>query len=87
MWNVGDIDLCKFCNNPISPKVIIKNREKERINKENNKPLDSVDLYLKKLKQHPNIIVRTMFFIVYSVWVIFMVVISIIVYCVALIPG
>ncbi|MCT4581560.1 MAG: hypothetical protein N4A35_09100 [Flavobacteriales bacterium] len=86
-WNVGNQEFCQFCNAPISPKKIIETREEKRVKEEKEKPLDKIDLYLKRLKDHPNFFVRVLFRIVYSTWVVFMLIVSAVVYFVALTPG
>jgi hypothetical protein len=86
-WNKGEIEYCSFCNAPISPEKIIASRALEREEVESQKPLDKIDVYLKKLKEHPNFIVRILFRIIYSTWVVFMLIVSAIVYVVALTPG
>jgi hypothetical protein len=86
-WNIGDVESCQFCNAPISPKKIIETRAKERKEVEEQKPADKIDVYLKKLKEHPNFFVRILFRVVYSTWVVFMFIVSIFVYTVALLPG
>lgn len=86
-WNNGAIENCIFCDAPISPKKIIETREKERKASEANEPLGKIDIYLKGLKEHPNFFIRILFNIVYSVWVVFMLIISAVVYFVALTPG
>lgn len=86
-WNIGDHELCQFCNAPISPERIIKSREQKRVNEEKEKPLDKIDVYLKQLKEHPNFFIRMLFKVVYSTWVVFMLIVSAVVYFVALTPG
>ncbi len=86
-WNVGNQELCQFCGAPISPQKIIETREEKRVKEEKEKPLDKIDIYLKRLKGHPNLFVRILFQIVYSTWVVFMLIVSAIVYFVALTPG
>ena len=86
-WNVGKVDNCQFCNEPISPEKIIATRAEKREEVEKQKPLDKIDIYLKKLKGHPNFFVRILFQIIYSTWVVFMLLVSAIVYIVALTPG
>lgn len=86
-WNIGNIASCNFCNAPISPNNIIETRANQRVVEEEQKPLDKIDVYLKKLKNHPNIFVRIPFLIMYSTWVIFMLITSALVYIVALTPG
>lgn len=86
-WNIGDHDNCKNCGKPIKPEKIIESRADLREQKEAAKPLDKIDVQLKKLKEHPNLFVRILFKVVYSTWVIFMAIVSAIVYVVALTPG
>ena len=86
-WNVGERENCEFCNAPISPEKIISSRAQKREEVESQKPSDKIDLYLMKLKEHPNFFVRILFQVIYSTWVIFMLIISAVVYFVALTPG
>ncbi len=86
-WNIGEHENCQFCNAPISPEKIIESRAQKRQEVEEQKPLDKIDVYLKKLKEHPNFFVRILFKVIYSTWVVFMLIISAVVYFVALTPG
>jgi len=70
-WN-GAEDYCKKCNSPISIKVIeaIETVEKKRI--EAKKPEDKFDIWLNKVRHHRFFLIRFIFYIFYSVWIVFM---------------
>ena len=86
-WNRGEQEHCRSCNTLISPKKIQQKRVQKRIQEQKDKPLDKMDIYLKSLKENENIFIRIFFAILYSVWFIFMLIVSIVVYTVALTPG
>ena len=86
-WNNGVVAHCKSCNTLISPEKIKQKRLQEREQEEKEKPLDKMDVYLKSLKENDNLLIKAIFTILYSVWFIFMLIVSIVVYTVALTPG
>jgi len=70
-WNDGG-DYCVKCN------AVISMREEERIETEikkeieRNKPKDKFELFIEKYKSHPNIVLRGIFYIFYSVYMVFL---------------
>lgn len=69
-WNDGG-DYCKNCN------AVISMREEERLETEikkeieRNKPKDKIDLFIEKYKNHNNIILRGIFYLFYSIYLVF----------------
>lgn len=69
-WNDGG-DYCKKCN------AVISMEEEERLDIEvkkeieRNKPKDKIELFIEKYKNHNNLILRGIFYIFYSVYLLF----------------
>ncbi len=70
-WNKS-LDICQNCHAPISIEAIEKIENQVKQEKELKKEDDKFDLLMEKLKQHPNILVRGVFYIFYSVGLAFM---------------
>ena len=69
-WN-QDVDYCINCNAVISLKEEERIETEIKIEIERNKPKDKIDLFVEKYKNHPNLIVRGIFYIFYSVYLVF----------------
>ncbi|MDX1350054.1 MAG: PspC domain-containing protein [Putridiphycobacter sp.] len=85
-WN-GDVDHCENCNNPISIKEIerIEHIKKEEIAAQ--QPKEKLEIFIDKYKQHPFFMVRLIFFILNSIFMVFMGIGSLIAYFIAWTAG
>lgn len=70
-WN-DEIDFCTNCGSIISIKESEKIEAKEKAIIEANKPKDKIDLFVEKYKNHKFLPIRFIFYIFYSVWLVFM---------------
>ena len=70
-WNAAE-DYCKYCKSPISIKVLEQLEIKEKKRLEAKRPDDKIDILIKKFRHHPFIPFRIVFYVLYSVWLIFM---------------
>ncbi len=70
-WNQKS-DYCSFCNTPISIEVLEKIEYKKKQKIEAEKPSDKLDIWIEKLKNHPFIPLRILFYSFYSIWLILM---------------
>ena len=70
-WNT-DQDFCKKCNTTLSPEIIEVKREEEREQRRSNIPLTPLDIFLDKWKNNRFFLLRLLYKIVYTIWVIFM---------------
>ncbi len=70
-WNT-DQDFCTKCNTTLSPEIIEDAREEERENRRINTPPTPLDTFLDKWKNNRFLVIRVLYKIVYTIWVIFM---------------
>ncbi len=84
-WNT-DVDHCTNCNTLINLALIEEKVWEER-KEEEEKNKDKIDLFIEKYKKHPNILLRAMFYSVYSVWLIVMGIGSFLAYLIAWTAG
>ena len=70
-WNV-DVDYCINCNAVISMEEEARLEDEVIAEAIRNKPKSKLDLVIEKYKNHPNIIVKGIFYIFYSVYFIVM---------------
>lgn len=85
-WN-GAADYCLTCGNPISPVVLeeIKQKQQQRRAKEENP--DKFDAAMLRMKNSPNFIVKGIYYLLYSIWTIFFIVLTFCLWLVAATPG
>jgi len=70
-WNT-DVDYCSNCNAVISMEEEARLEDKIHAEKIRNAPKSKLDLFIEKYKNHPNFIVKGIFYIFYSVYFIVM---------------
>jgi len=70
-WNT-DVDYCTTCNTVISMEEEARLEDEIYAEKIRNKPKSKLDIFIEKYKNHPNIIVKGIFYIFYSVYFIVM---------------
>lgn len=85
-WN-GNVDYCTNCNHPISIVAIEKIERIEKAEIAANKPPDKLDIALEKYKNHPFFLVRWIYFVVHSIFLLFMGIGSLIAYFIAWTAG
>ena len=69
-WN-GDVDYCIKCNSVVSLEEEDRIRTAKFIEEQKNRPKDKLDLLIEKYKNHNNIIVKGIFYIFYSIYIVF----------------
>ena len=79
----GSNDNCNNCNQLLNPTVIrkIENIEQKRIF--SSKPPDNIDIFLKKFKNSRFFLIRGLYYVLFSVWLVFGVAVSFVLYMVA----
>ena len=85
-WNTN-LQYCQACNNPIDLKIIEKIETAEKKAIEAAKPKDKLEIWDEKLKKHPFIPLRILYYLFYSVWMVFMGIGSVIAYFIAWTAG
>ena len=70
-WNT-DVDYCTNCNAVISMEEEARLEDEVHRIKIENQPDSKIDKLIKKYKNHPNFIIRGIFYIFYSVYFIVM---------------
>ena len=68
-WN-NEEDYCKNCGEALSPKALDVKREKRLADEEAAKVPSKVDVYLEKAKHSKYFLVRIVYYIVYSIFMI-----------------
>lgn len=81
-WN-NDEDNCTSCGYVLNPKIIRKQEIIEEERKFSAKPPDSIDIFLQKFKNSRFFLIRWFYYILLSVWLVFGVTVSFILYMVA----
>jgi|GEM_PF-1668319 len=69
-WNI-DADYCSNCNVVISMEEEAKLEAKIEAKKNKNKPKSKFDVFIENWKNHPNLILKGVFYILYSIYFIF----------------
>ncbi|MFK8038893.1 MAG: hypothetical protein AB8B74_11420 [Crocinitomicaceae bacterium] len=85
-WNL-DVDFCANCNAAISIKAIEKIEATEKKAIADAKPKDKFDVIFEKLKHHPFFLVRWVYYILNSIFMLFMGIGSLIAYFIAWTAG
>lgn len=70
-WNEGK-DYCEKCQTALSAKAMSEERDLLRVEAEKNKPKDKLQLWIEKIKNHKNLLVRLTYNFLYSIWAIYM---------------
>ena len=86
LWN-GNVDYCEACSHPISIKVVEKIEQKQKEELAAIQPKDKLDIMAEKYKNHPFFLVRWIYFILNSIFMIFMGIGSLIAYFIAWTAG
>ncbi len=81
-WNT-DQDYCSTCNTILSPEIIEEKREEKREHRRLTTPPSSADIFLAKWKNHRFWVLRILYKIVYTVFVIFVGIASLFAYLAA----
>lgn len=85
-WN-SDVEVCNNCGNALSLKKIEEKRLEIHKKKDQFRTPNSFDLFLEKMAQHPNPVVKVVYYFLYSVWAVLMALVAGILYLVAGTPG
>lgn len=81
-WNQNQ-DNCTNCGQLLNPTIIRKKEDIEQKKAFSAKPPDKLDIYLQRFKNSRIFIVRWLYYILYSIWFVFGVTVSFILYMVA----
>ena len=81
-WNQNQ-DHCSNCNQLLNPDIIRKKEVIKQRKAFSSKPPDQLDLFLQKFKNSKLFFVRWIYYVLYSIWFVFGVTISFILYMVA----
>lgn len=85
-WN-GNQDFCTQCGKPLSPAEVRKEELKKW------KPMwvrtepTAIDLFLERIKQSRNPVVKLIYYAMYSIWVAYLAILSFFMFLVAITPG
>lgn len=85
-WNRSE-DYCTQCGETLNYMLIRKKEDAKRIELLNNRPPDSLDKFLTNFKNSKFLLVRAVYYVLYSVWFLFAVIVSSFLYVVAAGPG
>ncbi len=85
-WNGGE-DNCTNCGEILNYNIIRKQEDAKRVKEFSTRPPDGIDKFLNNFKNSKNIFVKLIYYILYSVWFIFALIIGGILYTVAAGPG
>ena len=69
-WNT-DSHYCKNCNAVISMEEEVRLETEKQAELIRNKPKTKTDVFLEKWKNHPNLILKAIYYILYSIYFIF----------------
>ncbi|MFD1553937.1 hypothetical protein DNU06_13970 [Putridiphycobacter roseus] len=85
-WNTNQ-SYCQFCNSPIDLKVIEKIETQKKDAIEAAIPKSKLEIWNERLKTHPFIPLRILYYLFYSVWIFFMGIGTLIAYFIAWAAG
>ncbi len=85
-WN-NDRDYCEKCNHLLNHEIARKIEVEIQEEKEANRELDAVDIFIHKVKNSRFLLVRGVYYLFYSIWFIYTVIVSIGVAIIAAGPG
>lgn len=86
-WDTIGSLTCPHCGYPLAPELIIKKSFEERKKKAEEKPPSSLELFLSSIKNSESLIVRIIYRVLRTVWVIYMAILSFFLWLVAISPG
>lgn len=85
-WNT-DNDFCTNCGEAISPKEVLKKEQVQKDLKAQLIPKGKVDVLLNKFKNSKNPFVKVLYVVCFSLWTIYMAIMTFFLWFVALGPG
>lgn len=86
-WNVGPVEKCKACGATLNPETRLKEDEAAREKKRLALPKTKFDELLDSIQQSENLFVRVAYVILKGVWFVYWVVLSFILWIIAVAPG
>lgn len=85
-WN-GSENNCTSCGEILNYNIIRKKEDEKRVKEFSTKPPDGIENFLNKFKNSKFFLIRWVYYILYSVWFIFALILGGILYAVAAGPG
>ncbi len=85
-WN-ANVDYCTSCNHPVSREAILKAREVVREEKSKEIPISKLDKWIGNWKKSSNPFLKYSYKIASFIWIIYMAIVSFVLWMVALGPG
>lgn len=85
-WNKAN-DFCINCGKAISPAQLNKERLIEKTEKDKQNVPTKFDLFLAKIKTNTNPFIKIVYYILASVWAVYVLILGIILYLAAATPG
>ncbi len=86
-WDRDGNVICQHCGHPLAPDLIIEKNSEERKKKAEEKPPSSLEIFLNSIKNSENILVRIIYRVLRTVWVIYMAILSFFLWLIAISPG
>jgi uncharacterized membrane protein YvbJ len=85
-WNT-DVEFCRNCGQPLTAKQLNIQYRKEIDEEDSKRPPSKIELYMAKQMKSENLLIRGVFYFLYSVWVVYMAVVGFFVYMIIGTPG
>jgi len=86
-WTDGSLTHCNYCNGLIDPSKIIERDAAAYENEWLSNQKSKLDLFAKRIKEHKNPLVKGAFYTVYGLWLVYMGILTAILYIIAFLPG
>jgi len=85
-WN-QDEHQCTECGYALTARLL-HDEYIEKLEKEDSEKAPSkIEIWLNQLKQHDNVLVRMFYYVLFSIWSIYMFIVSVFVFIIATTPG
>jgi hypothetical protein len=85
-WN-SNVEFCSFCSQPLSAKQLNIQYRNQIEEEDKKRPPSKIEMYIAKQMKSENIWVRSLFYFLYSVWVVYMTLVGFFVYLFIGTPG
>jgi methionyl-tRNA synthetase len=86
-WNKKEVDYCTNCGHLISPEIIQEKEAEEQKRKILLRKPGVLDRWFESFAQSKNPLVKLVYYILYSVWIVFSAIVGFVLYMVAAGPG
>jgi hypothetical protein len=85
-WN-ADVEFCAYCGAPLSARQLNIQYRNQIDEEDKKRPPSKLELYIARQMKSENMLVRGLFYLLYSVWVVYMAVVGFFVYLIIGTPG